>query len=243
MKRVTLFGAAIAVLSFWLPSQSTAQEAEVARFTSEMADPSTAEQPRRALWGTDASVRTIHALAFQAIQSTTTFTYDASSAQRYRTGGFPFFQAALSDLPAGAELLGLEMEACDRSDSAEATVILFRHPSPEGVNIIVGRVGTGAGSSFGCGFYGHPANLPAGNFVDNGNNSYTLRIGLGSTDFSTSIGAVRVFYRLRISPAPTTYVTFTDVPPSHPFFRSVEALAASGSRAAAGPAFTARTNR
>ena len=38
---------------------------------------------------------------------------------------------------------------------------------------------------------------------------------------------VRVRYQLQVSPAPAT-ATFGDVPTTHPFFRFVEALAASG---------------
>ena len=43
----------------------------------------------------------------------------------------------------------------------------------------------------------------------------------------TRFAAVRLFYRLQVSPAPTV-ATFTDVPPGHPFFQFVEALVASG---------------
>jgi hypothetical protein len=48
-----------------------------------------------------------------------------------------------------------------------------------------------------------------------------------STDAGTSIVAVRPFWKRQISPAPAT-ATFLDVPTSHPFFRFVEALRASG---------------
>jgi len=42
-----------------------------------------------------------------------------------------------------------------------------------------------------------------------------------------SFGAVNVWYRLQMSPAPPT-ATFGDVPTNHPYFRAIEALASSG---------------
>jgi hypothetical protein len=44
---------------------------------------------------------------------------------------------------------------------------------------------------------------------------------------------VRVYYQLQVSPAPAV-ATFNDVPTGHPFFRFVEALAASGITAGCG---------
>ena len=44
---------------------------------------------------------------------------------------------------------------------------------------------------------------------------------------TTTFGAVRVFYKLRVSPGPGA-ATFSDVPVSNPFFPFVEALVASG---------------
>jgi S-layer homology domain len=55
--------------------------------------------------------------------------------------------------------------------------------------------------------------------------SYALKVGLYSTN-QTLAGAVLVWHR-QVSPAPAT-ATFNDVPTSDPFFRAIEALAASG---------------
>jgi len=54
---------------------------------------------------------------------------------------------------------------------------------------------------------------------------YYLEVDLNSTNHSLS-GAVVVWHR-QVSPAPVT-ATFNDVPTSDPFFRAIEALAASG---------------
>jgi len=47
-------------------------------------------------------------------------------------------------------------------------------------------------------------------------------------DGSVAISAVRIGYVLSVSPAPGGGASFSDVPPDHPFFQFVEALAASG---------------
>jgi hypothetical protein len=48
-----------------------------------------------------------------------------------------------------------------------------------------------------------------------------------ASSLTTTFSAVKIFYRLQVSPAPGS-ATFGDVPVSHPFFRAVEALAAAG---------------
>jgi S-layer family protein len=53
--------------------------------------------------------------------------------------------------------------------------------------------------------------------------------------------AVRIFYTLQVSPAPAV-ATFSDVPPSHPFFQFIEALAASGITAGCGGGNYCRNN-
>ncbi len=60
--------------------------------------------------------------------------------------------------------------------------------------------------------------------VNNAQQHYFMLVSVGS---GGSFSAVRVFYRLQVSPAPGV-ATFTDVPTDHPFFQFVEALVASG---------------
>jgi hypothetical protein len=62
--------------------------------------------------------------------------------------------------------------------------------------------------------------------VDNAVQVLDLQVSTGSSS-ATSFSAVRVLYRLRVSPAPAT-ATFGDVPVGHPQMRFVEALAAAG---------------
>lgn len=187
-------------------------------------------------WGTASrGLRTIGAAAFQPIQSDTTWAYNAVTWQKYRTGGQLYFDAALTDLPSGALITGLELEACDTNPTLGVHVSLSRHSSPSGPGYTVGStVDTGGPFVPGCAFTGSSTNLEAdGEIVDNFNWVYRLRVTLNATDDSTSLGAVRVFYRLRVSPSPAV-ATFNDVPTSHPFFQFVEALAASGITAGCG---------
>jgi hypothetical protein len=60
--------------------------------------------------------------------------------------------------------------------------------------------------------------------VDNGANTYVFRASITGRN---GLRAARAFYRLQVSPAPAV-ASFGDVPPSHQFFRFIEALKASG---------------
>lgn len=66
--------------------------------------------------------------------------------------------------------------------------------------------------------------------VQNGRQTYYVDVTQGTTDGSNRFSAVRLYYRLQVSPSPAT-ATFLDVPGGplgHPFFRFIEALAAAG---------------
>lgn len=69
--------------------------------------------------------------------------------------------------------------------------------------------------------------------VDNQNASYFVEVNCGTGGGSTSVHAVRVFYRLKVSPGPAI-ATFADVPTSSPLFQFVEALASAGITAGCG---------
>ena len=209
-------------------TQLQAQEV-VAGIVTERGAPIRVEEPRVSApaWGTVAlGVRTVYALSFQESDSTTTFAYNANT-HRYRTGGSLWFDAALTDLPAGAQFLGLELEGCDTNATQAATAVLFYRDAPAGPTNSIGSVSTGGGATPGCAFFGGIDNLPPVFFVDNRTKGYWIRIELGAADASTAIGAVRVYYKLRVSPAPGV-ATFNDVPVSNPFFQYVEALVAAG---------------
>jgi hypothetical protein len=185
-------------------------------------------------WGTEAyGVRTVHALGFQESVSTTAFSYNPSTTHRFRNGpGMPFFDYALTDLPAGALITGLELQGCDTNAAASIEAYLYRMNDSD-LAFSVGSVSSGLGATPGCGFFGSLSNLPGTHAVDNFLNAYFIRVVLEAEDGTTNFGAVRVFYKLQVSPAPAT-ATFTDVPTTHPFFRFVEALVDAGITAGCG---------
>ena len=206
------------------------RRAIVAGLEVEAPGPLQVAQPRHESWGgASATVRTIHGLGFQETESGITFNQGVTTTHRYRTGGgaYLWFDADLADLPAGAQFEGLEVEGCDSNPAESLSVAIFRRGSPAGPTGVIMGVTTGGPATPGCAFFGSATNIPPGSFVDNENNAYFVRAELAATDETTSLGAVRIYYRLRVSPAPAT-ATFTDVPIGHPQLRFVEALAASG---------------
>ena len=72
--------------------------------------------------------------------------------------------------------------------------------------------------------------MPSGHLVINNQvNSYVLFVDWqGAFTAANKVAAFRVYYRLQVSPAPATATFPNDVPTSHPLFRFVEAMAASG---------------
>jgi hypothetical protein len=104
---------------------------------------------------------------------------------------------------------------------------LFRPASPNGSASDVTTTGL-TGDTPGCGSFSvtpFPAFTPL--VIDNDSNTYFLQVTTGSTGTMLGFTAVRVYYSLQVSPAPAV-ATCSDVPTSHPFFRFIEALAASG---------------
>ena len=76
-------------------------------------------------------------------------------------------------------------------------------------------------------FQSHDDLTGNGIVIDNAGHGYRVTAGTSTTDGSTAFGQIIVGYVLQVSPAPPA-ATFGDVPMTHPFFRYVEALAASG---------------
>ena len=75
--------------------------------------------------------------------------------------------------------------------------------------------------------FGSVLGTVGGALIDNLAHQYAVAAGNTAVDGSVAISAVRIGYVLSVSPAPAG-ATFSDVPPDHPFFQFVEALAASG---------------
>jgi hypothetical protein len=125
-------------------------------------------------------------------------------------------------LPSGASIVSFEIEACD-SVAANYASALYRNPN-NGSFVVLG----GLSSSGTPGCVTQLATLTTPETVDNANNTYMFEWNDGGANASgMALRAVRVRYRLQLSPAPAV-ATFNDVPTNHIFFRFIEALAASG---------------
>jgi hypothetical protein len=147
---------------------------------------------------------------------------------RYCAGGGCGYSAPLL-LPAGALIVGMELEACDFDAGLDVVAQLVRHVRlDEDASTVIALVTTTGAP--GC--TAVRTDLPVPAVVDNVNRSYNVEISMGNSS-DTRFRAIRVFYRLQVSPAPAT-ATFGDVPTSHPFFQFVEALVASGITAGCG---------
>lgn len=168
--------------------------------------------------------QTIAAKQFSAYDSAMTWG-DSGNTELYRIGGSQWFDAAI-DVPAGAKLQYLEVEACNTSGANDMTAWVFDMAVPAGAPTFYPDVaGVQIGHGSGCGFFFNL--VPFGLTIDRANRTQMVRIRLTATDDTNRFRAVRLYYLLQVSPAPGV-ATFTDVPTGHLFFQFVEALAASG---------------
>jgi hypothetical protein len=73
--------------------------------------------------------------------------------------------------------------------------------------------------------------------IDNDRNAYSLEVLLDPDQFVNEILLLqaRIYYSLQVSPPPAVATFPNDVPPNHPFFQFVEALAAAGITVGIGP--------
>lgn len=129
------------------------------------------------------------------------------------------------NLPSGALVESMELEACDDSATGAITAELGVCPALSEACAAAGSVTTGSGSAQGCNTFTVPINPQI--TIDNLNSSYYVSINDPDLSTTTRWRAVRVYWRRQVSPAPST-ATFSDVPTSHPFFQEIEALVGSG---------------
>lgn len=182
--------------------------------------------------------------------------YPVLSSQPYSTAAFTYLRAPASpgstvflapvQLPSGAKVISLRFEF---SDTDPAKALYASLITCDSADTCVGYPSAGAGPSdclgaaedkdaicsgiaFASGRSSQDADLTSEEItVDNLDRSYFVRID--ASDGGHQIAGVVVGYVLQVSPADSG-ATFNDVPPSHPFFQFVEALAASGITAGCG---------
>jgi hypothetical protein len=122
-------------------------------------------------------------------------------------------------LPSGANINGIEIEVND-TDPAGAVTFFFG-------NCPVGQAGCSLLATAGSGTSATPGYIfpfqGISHTVNNFNNTYLFEVTITGT---AELAGARVYYNRQISPAPGV-ATFNDVGTGHPFFQSIEALAAS----------------
>ncbi len=132
-------------------------------------------------------------------------------------------------VPSGASLLRVEMEACDVSATGGLNFGITSGLVPGGVAGDISPTGsTGDMASPGCAFFSMAPT--AATTIDNAARNYWVYYFWSGTGLGPQIElhSFRIYYRLQVSPAPATATFPNDVPTTHPFFRFVEAMAASG---------------
>ena len=213
-----LLGPLVAAVGLFASPRIAAAQVEVARIP--MADPTASLSSEPQTWGT----------ASQVIQTVFSFDFDNFGATRPSSGtGASRFCTTACELiagvflPAGAQVVSIQLDACDTDATQNVFVGLARRGISESSFTLLAS-GSTSGTP-GCAPFN--LTLAAPHTIDNANNSYFLDVQMAGPGSTTRFTSVRIFYRLQVSPAPAT-ASFTDVPTSHFAFRFVEALAASG---------------
>jgi S-layer family protein len=157
---------------------------------------------------------------FHPWTSTTTFDFNNGKYSNVVDG---YFLADLQ-LPAGAQITRVVVQACNSNATVFGQLILSKTANNTGYGggLAVVSIVPNSGCSL------TTSTLSPAHTVDNESYSYNLQWTNGAaTDGSVVLQAVRVYYKLQVSPPPGT-ATFADVPTTHLFYQYIEALAASG---------------
>ena len=163
--------------------------------------------------------------AFQPWDHTTTYAVVFESYVKYVSNNGGCCLNAPVTLPEGAQAIGIEIEGCDTSATAELSALFIGCQKP--ASACQGSLpfaGSGVSATPLCGTFRADFFQPV--TINNANNIYFVEVHT-DTAGATTLRAVRVYYKLQISPDPAI-TTFGDVPIGHPFHRFVEALAAAG---------------
>jgi hypothetical protein len=188
--------------------------------------PKADEVTRPQTYGTgDATSFVIGAWQFAPFHSTGAYFGDING-ELYLTGSV--LMEAHPNLPNGAVITGLEIQGCDTSATGSLVATLYSNTVTPPTSSIAshGSVASGPAYSAGCDRFGGPNSLTPLT-VNNALRTYLIQVQTGVTDNSVRFAAVRVYYKLQVSPAPAT-ATFADVPVGSPFHRFVEALVGAG---------------
>jgi S-layer family protein len=214
--------ASMAVAAFLVASGAAAAQDD--GFAGKGSAPAALAGEGQDTYGTSSlTVYSVVSLNFVGRQSATAYS-TSGGVDRFSTTAGGVLQAS-PNLPNGSQIERIELRACDNSATEE--VLLQMGPCPTGGTscTLGGAVATGLAATPGCSNF--PFTLVTPIVVNNQTTPILLSVSTGTTSV-TSFSAVKLYYRLQVSPAPAVATFPMDVPTSHPIFRFVEALAAAG---------------
>jgi hypothetical protein len=187
-----------------------------------------AQQVRQTFGVDSPSVAVVSAWDMETFESQTTWAAAELNTYRYLTNAGVLYGTV--HVPQGASLLSIELDACD-SSATKGVNASFGKVDSTGYTQLA-AVATGDAAIPGCSRF--PVGLTAGpHTVDNYLNTYLVSVQNSALTGEATIGAMRIIYKLQVSPAPAI-ATFNDVPTSDPGFQFIEALVASGITAGCG---------
>ena len=152
-----------------------------------------------------------------------------SAAEGYvhTASGIGYFDCPLN-LPAGSKLVRIDVLTHDASDTGSMTVVLGVCPIQAPGALCGGVAITSSTGTAAAPFDGKVTLNVGGIVIDKTSNLYIARVSINSTAGDVKFRQIDVYYQLQVStPAPGTQ-TFADVPSSYPYYKAIEALAASG---------------
>jgi hypothetical protein len=185
-------------------------------------------------YGNSPIVRTLQAFEFQPYSIAYAGSVEANTFRSRYCSALPgcFWQAPLF-LPAGAVIDSVVLDGCDGHNNGAIRVELRRIGAGETSDDQMAFATTTPAGQPGCSATLLTA-TPTAHTIDNVAYTYWIEVGGGSS-VDLRFQAVRVYYRLQVSPTPVT-ATFGDVPVGHPFHRFVEAFARAGITGGCSPA-------
>lgn len=176
--------------------------------------------PENEAWGTQwTTTQTIGAWAFMGPMT------DGGDGYRECSAATGACRAAV-DIPSGMLLHTLELEGCDALPTSESVARLWAcGPAPgPGACAIVAEVRSGIPATLGCARFRAPVNPWLA--INNYNFTYFVDVfgTSGAANVPVRFRGVRLPMLRQVRPAPVT-PTFSDVPPTHPYYQHIEALA------------------
>lgn len=176
---------------------------------------------------------TIAASQFGQTEDALKWVTTTESFRRYAVNQFNGVFITGVNLPSGALLTSMALDYCNTNTQAYYNIVGFGLNETDRLGNITQFLGSVTGAeNTGCGTVSFDL-TPLNYTVDNANKRIIATVSTYSGDETNQFAGVVIGYKLQVSAAPAT-PTFNDVPPSNPFYKYIEALAASGITAGCG---------